>query len=105
MSAAHIELPRQLQQLRGVHFEQLGFKRRELVLIRLDDTDERSREQANLTEEYDARFGNPYAAAERGYVDVVIDPLDTRRVLVSALAFFRTKRESGPSRRHSNTPL
>ncbi len=74
-------------------------------LAAIDDPDERALEQANLTGEYDARFANPYAAAERGYVDVVIDPLDTRRVLASALTFFRTKRESGPSRRHSNTPL
>jgi acetyl-CoA carboxylase carboxyltransferase component len=71
----------------------------------IPDPDERAVEQAQLTAEYDERFGNPYAAAERGYVDVVIDPLDTRRALASALAFFRTKREHGPSRRHSNTPL
>jgi acetyl-CoA carboxylase carboxyltransferase component len=74
-------------------------------LAGIDDEAERSAEQANLVADYEARFDNPYAAAARGYVDVVIDPLDTRRVLCGALARFATKREATPSRRHSNTPL
>jgi propionyl-CoA carboxylase beta chain len=44
-------------------------------------------------------------AAERGYVDAVIAPADTRRTLGAALARLTTKHESPPSRRHSNTPL
>jgi propionyl-CoA carboxylase beta chain len=45
-------------------------------------------------------------AAERGYVDEVIDPLDTRRVLVQGLAALRTKRAVRPRDvRHTNTPL
>jgi acetyl-CoA carboxylase carboxyltransferase component len=74
-------------------------------LAAIEDPTERAIEQDHLTAEYEDRFSNPYAAAERGYVDAVIDPVDTRRVLATALGFFAMKRETGPSRRHSNTPL
>jgi propionyl-CoA carboxylase beta chain len=55
--------------------------------------------------EYEDRFLNPYQAAERGYVDDVIDPRDTRKMLASALSMLRTKREQLPARKHGNTPL
>jgi acetyl-CoA carboxylase carboxyltransferase component len=71
----------------------------------IGETVERADEADRLISEYEMRFSNPYVAAERGYVDAVIDPLDTRRVLCTALEHFVTKRESAPSRRHSNTPL
>ena len=61
--------------------------------------------KAELVEEYSERFANPYAAAERGYVDDVIDPRDTRRVLIDALAVLRTKKENLPARKHGNGPL
>ena len=51
------------------------------------------------------RFSNPYQAAERGYVDDVIDPRDTRKMLVKAFAMLRTKREQLPARKHGNSPL
>ena len=44
-------------------------------------------------------------AAERGYVDDVIDPRDTRKVLIRSLEMLRTKREQLPSRKHGNVPL
>ncbi len=56
-------------------------------------------------EEYTERYANPYAAAERGYVDDVIDPADTRRVLVRGLALLVSKREDLPKRKHGNMPL
>jgi acetyl-CoA carboxylase carboxyltransferase component len=61
--------------------------------------------RAELILEYEDRFLNPYQAAERGYVDDVIDPRDTRRMLARALDMLRTKREQLPSRKHGNTPL
>src|SRR3954464_10522946 len=61
--------------------------------------------RAELVEEYIERYANPYAAAERGYVDDVIDPRDTRRVLVHALEVLRTKKETLPARKHGNGPL
>ena len=60
--------------------------------------------RAELMLEYEDRFLNPYQAAERGYVDDVIDPRDTRRMLVRALDMLRTKREQLPARKHGNTP-
>jgi acetyl-CoA carboxylase carboxyltransferase component len=74
-------------------------------LAAIGDPETRRVEHERLLAEYDDRFNHPYAAAERGYVDVVIDPLDTRRVLSGALDRFSRKREGGPSRRHSNSPL
>ena len=61
--------------------------------------------RAELIEEYTERFANPYSAAERGYVDDVIDPRETRRVLVRSLAMLRTKKEKLPQRKHGNVPL
>ena len=61
--------------------------------------------RAELIEEYTERFANPYNAAERGYVDDVIDPRETRRVLVRSLEMLRTKKEKLPQRKHGNVPL
>jgi acetyl-CoA carboxylase carboxyltransferase component len=61
--------------------------------------------RAELVEEYTERYANPYVAAERGYVDDVIDPADTRRVLVRSLAMLASKREDLPRRKHGNVPL
>jgi acetyl-CoA carboxylase carboxyltransferase component len=61
--------------------------------------------RAELVEQYAERFANPYGAAERGYVDDVVDPRDTRRVLVQSLEMLRTKKEKLPQRKHGNVPL
>jgi acetyl-CoA carboxylase carboxyltransferase component len=61
--------------------------------------------RAELVEEYSERHVNPWAAAERGYVDDVIDPADTRAVLVRSLHMLRSKREELPKRKHGNVPL
>jgi propionyl-CoA carboxylase beta chain len=61
--------------------------------------------RAELVEEYKERFANPYIAAERGYVDDVIEPEETRPWLIRALQASLTKRESGPQRKHGNIPL
>jgi hypothetical protein len=58
-----------------------------------------------LVAEYPERYANPYAAAERGYIDDVIDPADTRSKLVAGLAMLKTKREELPRRKHGNMPL
>jgi acetyl-CoA carboxylase carboxyltransferase component len=59
----------------------------------------------DLLEEYIERYANPYVAAERGYVDDVIDPGQTRAKLISGLAMLRSKREELPKRKHGNVPL
>jgi acetyl-CoA carboxylase carboxyltransferase component len=61
--------------------------------------------QAELAEDYQNRFANPYVAAERGYVDAVIEPKETRPALIRALRLAKTKRQSVPSRKHGNIPL
>ena len=71
----------------------------------IETADDPVARKAELVEEYTERFANPYNAAERGYVDDVIDPRDTRRVLVDALAMLRTKKEQLPQRKHGNVPL
>jgi acetyl-CoA/propionyl-CoA carboxylase carboxyl transferase subunit len=58
-----------------------------------------------LTREYGAEFLNPYLAAERGYLDDVIDPADTRARLVVGLRLLRAKREERPPKKHGNIPL
>jgi len=57
------------------------------------------------TREYREKFANPFAAAERGYVDEVIEPRDTRRRLIQALEVLHTKRDSNPPKKHGNIPL
>ncbi|MFJ4691846.1 acyl-CoA carboxylase subunit beta [Streptomyces sp. NPDC088766] len=61
-------------------------------------------ERARLVKEYRAQLMHPYHAAERGLVDDVIDPVDTRRVLVSSLRMLRTKQIGLPLRKHGNPP-
>jgi acetyl-CoA carboxylase carboxyltransferase component len=61
--------------------------------------------KAELVEEYTERHANPYEAAERGYVDDVIDPAETRPMLIKGLHLLRTKREELPKRKHGNVPL
>jgi acetyl-CoA carboxylase carboxyltransferase component len=61
--------------------------------------------RAELIEEYKRRFANPWVAAERGYVDDVIDPAETRRKLIAGFEMLRSKREELPRRKHGNVPL
>jgi acetyl-CoA carboxylase carboxyltransferase component len=61
--------------------------------------------RAELVDEYTERYANPYIAAERGYIDDVIDPADTRIKLVAGLALLESKREELPKRKHGNVPL
>jgi acetyl-CoA/propionyl-CoA carboxylase carboxyl transferase subunit len=58
-----------------------------------------------LVAEYRERFANPFVAAERGFIDDVIDPRDTRKLLIQSLATLRGKRVERPARKHGNIPL
>jgi acetyl-CoA carboxylase carboxyltransferase component len=58
-----------------------------------------------LVDGYTERFSNPYIAAERGFIDDVIEPAETRIRLIKALRMLRTKREAVPPRKHGNIPL
>jgi propionyl-CoA carboxylase beta chain len=61
--------------------------------------------RAEKVAEYRDKFANPYVAAERGYVDEVIEPALTRRKLIGALRLLRNKRDANPPRKHGNIPL
>jgi len=71
----------------------------------LEDSADPEAQRAELIREYRERFANPYVAAERGYVDDVIEPRRTRPVLIDALETALSKRERRPPRKHGNIPL
>jgi acetyl-CoA carboxylase carboxyltransferase component len=77
--------------------------RRELNEI--EDLGEREARRAELVDAYTESKCNPWEAADRGYVDDVIDPADTRRKLIAGFDMLRTKKEELPSRKHGNMPL
>jgi acetyl-CoA carboxylase carboxyltransferase component len=61
--------------------------------------------RAELVEDYKERFANPWIAAERGYIDDVIEPAMTRVKIIAGLDMLRSKREELPQRKHGNVPL
>ena len=71
----------------------------------LNSADDPIAKRAELVDEYTEQFCNPYVAAERGFVDDVIDPAETRIKLVAGLELLRSKREELPKRKHGNVPL
>jgi acetyl-CoA carboxylase carboxyltransferase component len=58
-----------------------------------------------LVEDYEETYATPYIAAERGFIDDVIDPAETRRIISRSLDLLRSKREDLPKRKHGNVPL
>ena len=61
--------------------------------------------KAELVDDYTEKYANPYVAAERGIVDAVIDPAETRQKVVAAFRMIESKREELPKRKHGNVPL
>jgi propionyl-CoA carboxylase beta chain len=61
--------------------------------------------RARRVEEYREKFANPWVAAERGYVDEVIEPGQTRSRLIAGLRLLANKRDSNPPKKHGNIPL
>src|SRR5213075_3032195 len=71
----------------------------------LEEADDQEVRRAELIADYKERFANPWSAAERGYVDDVIEPRRTRPTLIDALETALTKSEPRPNRKHGNIPL
>jgi acetyl-CoA/propionyl-CoA carboxylase carboxyl transferase subunit len=71
----------------------------------IDQADDPPGRRAELITEYREKFSTPYAAAERGFIDDVIEPAETRPRLIKALRMLSTKREAVPARKHGNIPL
>src|SRR6201997_406771 len=61
--------------------------------------------RSEKTAEFREKFANPYVAADRGFVDAVIQPRETRKKLIQALAMLETKRDKNPLKKHGNIPL
>ena len=66
---------------------------------------ERAAARKEKIDEFRNRFANPFIAAERGYLDAVIEPADTRRKIISALRTLENKRDVNPKKKHANIPL
>ena len=73
----------------------------------LDKASESNREvlRQEKIEEFRERFANPFVAAERGYLDAVIEPADTRTRIITALRALENKRDVNPRKKHGNIPL
>ncbi|HET6561402.1 MAG TPA: acyl-CoA carboxylase subunit beta [Marmoricola sp.] len=71
----------------------------------LTEADDPETRRAELITEYEDTLANPYVAAERGYIDAVITPHETRSEVVRALRLLRTKRATLPPKKHGNIPL
>ena len=99
--------------LAGLALEQLGRHRPMRVLARDVDglygrslhRDHEGEWDGEWDEEYEDALANPYVAAERGYIDTVITPSNTRMNVTKALRALRTKRETLPPKKHGNIPL
>ena len=71
----------------------------------LDGAENREAVRQEKIEEFRERLANPYVAADRGFVDAVIQPRETRKKLIQALAMLETKRDKNPPKKHGNIPL
>jgi propionyl-CoA carboxylase beta chain len=71
----------------------------------LDGAEDREADRQKKIEEFRDRFANPYVAADRGFVDAVIHPRETRKKLIQALAMLENKRDKNPPKKHGNIPL
>jgi len=77
------------------------------ILYRKDlaEAKDQNAKRAELITEYTEKFSNPYLAAERGTIDSVIEPEDSRQYITKAFRTLKTKRDTLPARKHGNIPL
>jgi len=66
---------------------------------------DRERLRREKIDEFRDRFANPFVAAEKGYIDAIIEPADTRPHIVTALRALENKRDTNPRKKHGNIPL
>jgi acetyl-CoA carboxylase carboxyltransferase component len=71
----------------------------------LEKAEDPVRRKEQLVQDYREKFANPYVAAQRGYIDDVIEPRETRPRLINALEMLQNKRDSNPAKKHGNIPL
>jgi propionyl-CoA carboxylase beta chain len=61
--------------------------------------------QKDKVSEFEEKFANPYIAAEKGFIDEIIEPAETRPKLIRALSLLQNKRDTNPPKKHGNIPL
>jgi acetyl-CoA carboxylase carboxyltransferase component len=71
----------------------------------LEEAEDPVAKKAELVNDYREKFASPYVAAERGFIDDIIEPRDTRARLINGLSVLQNKRDSNPARKHGNIPL
>ncbi len=71
----------------------------------LEAADDPEARRDELIEEYREEFANPYTAADRGFIDSVLKPTETRRRLIDDMDMLRSKRSSLPEKKHGNLPI
>ena len=71
----------------------------------LESAEDPIQRKAELVADYKDKFANPYVAAQRGYIDDVIEPKETRPRLINALEMLSNKRDANPAKKHGNIPL
>ncbi len=71
----------------------------------IKDADDPEEERKRVTNLYKEKFLNPYAAAQAGHIDDVLEPAKTRPALIAALRTLHQKQISHPSRKHGNSPV
>jgi propionyl-CoA carboxylase beta chain len=71
----------------------------------IEKADDKDAARRTRITEFEEKFANPYVAAERGFIDEIIEPAETRPKLIRALAVLENKRDSNPPRKHGNIPL
>jgi propionyl-CoA carboxylase beta chain len=76
-----------------------------LYRMELADTTNPEENRQRLIDEFTEKFANPYVAAERGFIDEIIEPKFTRPKLIRALSLLKNKRDVNPPKKHGNIPL
>ena len=71
----------------------------------IDEAEDKAKKLEEKVNEYKERFANPYLAAERGFIDDIIEPKDTRKKIIKYFDLIQNKVDSNPKKKHGNIPL
>jgi len=71
----------------------------------IGEASDKASARRSRVQEFEEKLANPYIAAERGFIDEVIEPSQTRPKLIRALALLENKRDQNPPKKHGNIPL
>jgi acetyl-CoA carboxylase carboxyltransferase component len=91
----------------GAEIAVMGAEGASKIIFRkeIEGSEDPDKTRKELVGDYHSRFATPYAAAERGYVDMVVEPRETRPRLINAFEMLAGKRETRPAKKHGNMPV